>query len=135
MVCSLEESFLSSDCVKWMGWIGGSCFALLIITFWCILMASFPGYSNLAKLQEWYYNTFDQIFEWSSIIWGLFNILSTIVTIVGIYKIMKTMQQLKKSNTSIKTNYLQLTMHALVLTLNLIPVIIDSLPFKWLTSF
>jgi hypothetical protein len=45
------------------------------------------------------------------------------------------MQQLKRSKTSIKNNYLQLTMHALVLTLNLTPVIIDSLPFKWLTSF
>jgi hypothetical protein len=78
-----------------MGWVGGSCYTSIMVTCWCILMATFPGYINLAKLQEWYDNTFNPIDEWSNIIWAVFNTVSTMITIVGIYKIIKTMQELQ----------------------------------------
>jgi hypothetical protein len=44
------------------------------------------------------------------------------------------MQQLKRNNTSIKTNNVQLTLHALFLSLNLIPVFTECLPYTWLTD-
>ncbi len=40
---------------------------------------------------------------------------------------MKTLQQLKKYNPNLKTNYFQLSLHALVVSLNLIAVIAESL--------
>ncbi len=104
VLCSQEATCLSLNCVKWMGWTGGLCYALLMISCWCILMATFPGYIDLAKLQEWYFNTFSPISQWSSIIWAVFNIVSTMLTIVGIYKIIKTMEELERNNASIKTN-------------------------------
>ncbi len=44
-----------------------------------------------------------------------------------------TLNQLKKYNPDLKTNYFQLTLHALVLILNLVPVVLYSLPAAWLT--
>ena len=97
-------------------------------------MITFPGFTDLANLKEWYDKTYDPISEMSKIVWGVFNTISTMVTIVGIYKIMKTLHQLKMYNLSLKTNYFQLTLHALVLTFNLIPVIVICLPDDWLNS-
>jgi hypothetical protein len=75
-----------------------------------------------------------RIYNWSYIVWSVFNAISTMITIFGTYKIIKTMQELQKINASIKTNYFQLTLHALVLTFNLIPVIIQLFPYAWLTG-
>ena len=50
VLCSKEANWLSLERIKWMGWIGGSCFAILMLTCWCILMTSFPGYKDLAKI-------------------------------------------------------------------------------------
>jgi hypothetical protein len=86
-------------------------------------MITFPGYSDIAKLIEWYENFFDPISYFNTIIWAVFNLLSTIVTIVGIKKMINTLRELKKFNHNLQTNYFQLTLHALVLTLNLVPVI------------
>ena len=66
--------------------------------------------------------------------WGLFNFVSTMVTIVGIYKILKSLELLKRYNPGLKTNYFQLTLHAVILSLNLIAVIVDCLPNAWFTS-
>ena len=66
--------------------------------------------------------------------WVLFNFVSTMVTIVGIYKILKYLEQLKRYNPGLKTNYFQLTLHAVILSLNLIAVIVDCLPNAWFTS-
>ena len=66
--------------------------------------------------------------------WGILNVLSTIVSIVGIYKIMKTMQQLKRNNQNLNTNYFQLTLHSLLLIINLIPVIAFCLQTKNFTN-
>ncbi len=84
VLCSLQATWLTLDWVKWMGWTGGLCYALFIITCWCVLMATFPGYSDLVKLQEWFENTFHPIYTLSFIIWGVVNTVSTIVTILGI---------------------------------------------------
>jgi hypothetical protein len=78
-----------------MTWVGGSCFAIFMVTCWCILMATFPGYSD-PKLQEWLESTYNLIYIWCNIIWAAFNTVSTMITIIGIYKILKTMQQLEK---------------------------------------
>ncbi len=59
------------------------------------------------------------------------------VTIVGIYKIIQTLVEIRKYNPDFKTNNFQLKLHALALialTLNLIPVIVICLPFGLLTS-
>ncbi len=96
-------------------------------------MVTFPGYSDVSKLTEWFDNTFSPIIYLNDMIWRVFNIVSTMVTIVGIYKIVYTLHQLKKYNSHLKTNYFQLTIHALVLTLNLVPVILISLPYKLFT--
>jgi hypothetical protein len=80
----MEKTYISSECVKYIGWIGGLCYAILMITCWCILMVTFPGYSDITKLIEWVENTYNPIFELSDIIWVVFNFLSTVVTIVGI---------------------------------------------------
>jgi hypothetical protein len=132
-LCSANSTWLSLDCVKWMGWIGGSFYAILLITYWCILIITFPGYKHLIKLQEWYDNTYIESTQRSVIIWVVFNTVSTIITIIGINKMLKTMQQLKNNNARIKTNYCQLTLHAFVLTLNLMPMIVLCLPNGWLT--
>jgi hypothetical protein len=66
--------------------------------------------------------------------WGVFNIASTMVTIVGIYKIIKTLHQLKKYHPSLKTDNYQLTLHVLVLIFNLVPVIALCLPEEWFNS-
>ncbi len=44
-----------------------------------------------------------------------------------------TLHQLKKFNSDLKTNYLQLTLHGFVLILNLIPVVLYCLPDAWFT--
>ncbi len=49
-------------------------------------MVTLPGYSDVAKWIEWYENTYYLIYKLSLIIWAIFNIVSTIATIVGIYK-------------------------------------------------
>jgi hypothetical protein len=84
ILCSFEATFLSSDCVQYIGWSGGLCFAACITTCWCIMMVTFPGYSDLAKLQGWYEKSFSPISKWCYIAWGFFNTISTIATIVGI---------------------------------------------------
>jgi hypothetical protein len=45
----------------------------------------------------------------------------------------QTLRQLKKYNPDLKTNYFQLTLHALVLILNLVPIVLYSIPDPWLT--
>jgi hypothetical protein len=47
---------------------------------------------------------FVTIDELSTIIWAVFIIVSTMVTIVGIYKIIRTLREIKKYNSNIKTN-------------------------------
>jgi hypothetical protein len=69
-------------------------------------MVTFPGFSNAVKFTEWYYNRFMSIVELSSVIWAVFNTVSTIVTIVGILKIIDTLRELKKHNPNLKTNYI-----------------------------
>jgi hypothetical protein len=133
LLCSLKVNYISSECVKYTEWIGGLCYAIFMITCWFISMVTYPGYSNISKLTKWYHNTYGPIGFWSNIIWAVFNILSTLVTIVGIYKIIHTLHQLKKYNPYLKTNYFQLTLHALVLILNLFPVFLFSLPAEWFT--
>ena len=44
------------------------------------------------------------------------------------------MQELKSKNSGVNTNYFQLTLHAVVLTLNLILVILMCLPGAWLNN-
>ncbi len=80
------------------------------------MMITFPGYSD-TKFKEWDDKIFTPISYFSTIIWGVFNMVSTIVTIVGVYKILHTLHELKKYNPNLKTNYFQLILHALVLTL------------------
>jgi hypothetical protein len=133
VLCSLESTCLSLDCVKRIGWTGGLCFAAFMITCWCVLMVTFPGLTD-PKYDEWHEKTFNPIYVCSYFLWGVFNTISTIVTILGIKKILKSLQQLKRFNPSLKTNYFQLTLHALVLTLNLIPVILYCIPFKGFTN-
>jgi hypothetical protein len=57
---------------------------MYMIISWCIMIATFPGFSDIAKLTEWYDNTFYPNFELTNIIWAVFNLVSTMVTIVGI---------------------------------------------------
>ncbi len=44
-----------------------------------------------------------------------------------------TIQQLKHYNPNLKKNNFQLTIHALVLILNLVPILFESLPVAWFT--
>jgi hypothetical protein len=44
------------------------------------------------RVQEWFEKTAGPINEWSSIIWAIFNTVGTSATVLGIYKIMKTLQ-------------------------------------------
>jgi hypothetical protein len=67
-------------------------------------MVTFPGWTE-TKLTEWFENTFNPIDELTRIIFGVFNIVSTMVTIIGIYKIVNTLDQLKKYDPHLKTNY------------------------------
>jgi hypothetical protein len=67
-------------------------------------MVTFPGFSDIAKLLEWYDFMFDPIVYWSIIIWAVFNMVSTMVTIVGFYKIIRTLREIKEYNPNIKTN-------------------------------
>ena len=48
-VCTLESTCLTLDCIKFIGWIGGLCFAIFMITCYSILMATFPGYTDIPK--------------------------------------------------------------------------------------
>jgi hypothetical protein len=67
-------------------------------------MVTFPGYSDTAKLLEWSDFMFDPIINLSTIIWALFNMVSTIVSIVGIYKTIRTLRLIKKFNPNIKSS-------------------------------
>ncbi len=104
VLCSLEVTYISSECVQYIGWTGGLCFSVCMITCWCIWMVTFPGWTE-TKLTEWFENTFNPIDELTRIIFGVFNIVSTMVTIIGIYKIVNTLDQLKKYDPHLKTNY------------------------------
>jgi hypothetical protein len=128
ILSSLKTTCLSLEYLKGIGWTGGLSYGILMIASWCILMATFPGYSDLAKFLKWYHKTCNPIRELSYIIWAVFNTIGTIVTISGIQKIMKTLKELKNNNPIVKTNYFNLTLHALVLTLNLIPTIVICIP-------
>ncbi len=55
------------------------------------MMVTFPGYSDIAKFTEWYENTYYPILKLSIKIWGVLNIVSTIATIVGIYKMIHSL--------------------------------------------
>jgi hypothetical protein len=88
---SIEVTCISTDCVKYTGWVGGLSYALFIISCWCIMMVTFPGYSDIAKFTEWYENTYYPILKLSIKIWGVLNIVSTIATIVGIYKMIHSL--------------------------------------------
>jgi hypothetical protein len=104
ILSSTEKTCVSPDCVKYIGWIGGLCYAVIMITCWCILMVTFPEFSDIAKLLVWYDFLFDPIVSLSSKIWAVFNMVSTMVTIVGIYKIIRTLREIKKYESNIKTN-------------------------------
>ncbi len=67
-------------------------------------MVTFPGYSHTAKLLEWSDQMLAPIYNLSNIIWAVFNIVSTMVTIVGIYIIIRILREIKKHNPNIKTN-------------------------------
>ncbi len=97
----MEFTCLSPDCVKYIGWIGGLGYAILMITFWCILMATFPGYYDITKLTEWVEKIYNPISNLSDRIWGVFNILSAIVTFIGIKRIIHTLRELKKYSPSL----------------------------------
>ncbi len=94
-------------------------------------MVTFPGLSELAKFKEWYDHTLNPINSCCNIVWAVFNTVSLIVSVLGIYFMMKTMQQLKRYDPRLKTNFFQLILHVIVLTINLGTVIIDCLPFSW----
>jgi hypothetical protein len=46
-------------------------------------MATFPGYFD-TKYQEWIEKFTNPIIECTSIVWGIFNTVSTVLAIVGI---------------------------------------------------
>jgi hypothetical protein len=98
------------------------------------MMVTFPGYSDIPKFTIWYENTYYPILKLSIVIWGVLNIVSTMATIVGIYKMIHSLQKLKKYNSDLKTSYFQFTIHTVVLTMNLVPVILYCLPYTWFTD-
>jgi hypothetical protein len=99
VLCS-EVTYVSPDCIKYFGWTGGLFYVIFMIISWCLLLVTFPGWTD-TKEMEWYDDTFNPIIELSLITWAVFNFLSTIVTILAIYKIVHTVQKLKKYNAGV----------------------------------
>lgn len=65
----------------------------------------------------------------SKCIWFTLNFFGTLLTFLGIYNILKTLQQLKIYNPRIETNKFTLILHCVVLILNMIAVSFFSVPF------
>ena len=132
--CSIKPNYLSLRCIKRTGWIGGLIYSGFIIISWCILIATWPGWLDLSKKSEWSKFIFLPIYALTDFLYLIINIASTWMTILGIRKILHTLQLLKHNNTQVETNKFTLTLHSTVLMLNALVLIFACLPPTWLST-
>lgn len=127
--CSLEPTILSLSGIKYMNWGGVILYAGCMIVFWCIEMATWSGYTEIPNHFKW-----DQapspLYFTTQLIWVVYTIASTIITIIGIRQILTTLKELKKYNERIKMNSFTLKIHCTVLVLNFLAVFIDAFPYR-----
>ncbi len=128
---SLSPTCYSLSCINYMSWTGMICYSVCIMSFFCILLITYPGDYDIIKIEEWFENTCTPILFWSLNFWALFNVLSTAFTVSGIHKMLQTLELLKRSNSTIKTNKFTLLLHCGVLLLNTVAVIFDAISFNF----
>ena len=101
-----------------------------MIVIWSVAMATWPGHVDAQKVHDWFKETYYPIQYLSLLIWAILNIVSTVFAILGIVKIFKMLHLMKRGNKKVEKNKFILTLHCVVLLLNLIVVIFYSLPHK-----
>jgi hypothetical protein len=133
--CSLYHTSVSLNCINNTKLTGVIIYSGIMIVIWCVAMGTWPGDLDALKVHDWFTETYYPIQYLSLLIWALLNIVSTIFSILGIVKILKMLHLMKRGNQKVETNKFILTLHCVVLLLNLIVVIFYSLPHKCFTKW
>lgn len=94
---SLTPTRLTVKCITKLNWIGSIFFVVSLLSFWCILMATWPGYVSREELSNWFEKNL-KVIVLSSSIWFGYNIVGTCITFFGIFSILKTLKYVKKFN-------------------------------------
>jgi hypothetical protein len=93
-LCSLTDTCLTTECIKYTGWgVGIGYSAIITILLACILV-SFPGYydeiGSMAQFYVWYYGLYKKITLSITSVWTVLTIASTIASIYAIRQIFAT---------------------------------------------
>jgi hypothetical protein len=128
---SLTPTCYSLKCINYMSWCGIICYSVCIMTFFCILVITYPGDDDVNKIQVWFENTLTPIDFWTLNLWVTFNILSTAFAVYGIRKMLQTLELFKRGNSKIKTNKLTFILHCVVLVLNTLAVLFDAISLNF----
>ena len=127
MSSSLWVNLFTYGQISFIKWFVIIMYSVAIITFYLILMISFPGYYDRDKTMQSYYkyknwldNTYYKIAPISDYIWLSINLLSTLITIFAVIKIFKITASLRLTNSNVKLNKKILIAHVFVLCLQLI---------------
>ena len=130
MSSSLWVNLFTYDQISFIKWSVIIMYSVAMITFYLILMISFPGYFDNDKTMQSYYNynywldnTYYKIVPITDYIWLSINLLSTLITIFAVIKIFKITATLRLTNSNVKVNKKTLIAHVFVLCLQFIAAI------------
>ena len=89
---SLTPFYFSLTCIKYTNYSGIILYSGIMITLWCILIFTVPSYAEWTKYLEWSVNIAFPVFFTNRIVWFVFNLASTIFTILGVRKLLNTLE-------------------------------------------
>ena len=133
MNCSFTSSCLTNNLVTYGLWVGICIYFTSHTTCFVWIIVTCPGLVNFGSFYEfniWYATTGMKISLATNILWTVFNIVSTIITLFAMMKIFETVKQLKNMNSTLTINKRTMIAHIILMLLMTLFAILRVLPKK-----
>ena len=115
-VKSGEITFMTENQVKWIKWIGVTTYSAIIGV--CLIVEEITWIIYFADNYTVRLSSLDaRIYKTTFLSWSLMTLLNTSISVFGIYKINKTINDLKKLEPDLETNLYMQSIHAILLIL------------------
>ncbi len=86
--CCLTPTHFTQRCIELTNRSGIISYTVFMLASCSILLITWPGNSNSTKATDWLKNIYAKVWFTSKTIWNALNLVSTLITFIGIYKIL-----------------------------------------------
>lgn len=110
--CQLKQSV-----IQYTIWIGSLVYTVAMVAFYLVITVAFPGYTDIDKYINWEVAVYGPYSQATTLLWLAMTVISTVVTIVAIWRLSSTVKWLANQNTNLDLNLSILVVHCIVLAL------------------